>query len=354
MRRVDLLSIVAIVAVVLTVALASAGAQTNEAGESASNVESNAKSPVEAARTPVVDPSSNDAPLIVFLTGDEEYRSEESMPMLARILKRDYGVRVEVLYALAPDGTINPTNVESIPGMEILEQADLLVLFTRFRDLPHDQFRHFLKYVDSQKPIVGFRTATHAFRFRDESSQHRAWNGPKMRELIGQQWITHHGHFGDGKEPLTAVEPVAAKSMHPILRGVKPFNAYSWLYHVSGGGDTLAGDSDPLVEGRSLRSKHAAEGREARYPSEQPVVWTKTYNSAGDGSGRVFFTTLGHPFDFKQESMRKLALNGILWALGQEKQIPQDGANATIVGDYDPNNSGFGDKYKKDLRPAEL
>ncbi len=84
------------------------------------------------------------------------------------------------------------------------------------------------------------------------------------------------------------------------------------------------------------------------------MAWTKTYTGRSGRAARVFFTTLGHPYDFKEASMRKLALNGLLWALGSAALIPDDGANAAIVGEYDPNNSGFGDKYKPNRRPEAL
>lgn len=299
--------------------------------------------------------AANDSvPHVVFVTGDEEYRSEESMPMLARILKRDFGYRVTVCYSLADDGTIAPNNASSIEGLEALESADLMVLFTRFRDLPDEQFRHFLNYVGSGRPIVGFRTATHAFQFKDPESPHRAWNETKIRELVGQKWITHHGHHGDGQQYLTEVTLADGAEEHPILRGVEPFSAYSWLYHVQGGGDTLAGDSRPLLTGRSLISSHAMKGDTARYPLTNPVAWTKTYTGQAGKTGRVFFTTLGHPYDFKDPSMRKLALNGILWALGREDAIAQQGADPTLAAPYEPNNSGFGDKFKAGRKPPKL
>src|SRR5207302_8292676 len=80
-------------------------------------------------------------PHIVFVTGDEEYRSEESMPMLAKILHRDYGFKVTVCYALGKDGTIDTNNLENIAGLDAVDDADLLVTFTRFRKLPDDQLR---------------------------------------------------------------------------------------------------------------------------------------------------------------------------------------------------------------------
>lgn len=301
--------------------------------------------------------AENMKPHVVFVTGDDEYRSEESMPMLAKILKRDYGFDVTVCYSLDEDGTISPGNQKSITGLEALDDADLMVLFTRFRDLPPKQFQHFLKYVKSGKPIVGFRTATHAFRFRDPQSPYKDWNDKKIAALVGQKWITHHGHFGDGHEYLTEVTINEDVKDHPILRGVKPYKAYSWLYHVDGGSDghKLAGDSQPLLTGHSLKSNHEKKGNLDKYPLTNPVAWTKTYLGEDGTRGRVFFTTTAHPFDFKDPNVRKLALNGILWALGREDQIPSQGAKADTVDEYDPNNSGTGpQKYKAGRKPEKI
>ena len=104
-------------------------------------------------------------PHVVFVTGDEEYRSEESMPMLARILERDYGFRVSIAYSLDDKGFVDPNNTKDVTGIEALKSADLLVLFTRFRHWPEAKFQVFLDYIAQGKPLVGFRTATHAFRF---------------------------------------------------------------------------------------------------------------------------------------------------------------------------------------------
>ncbi|MEQ8633272.1 ThuA domain-containing protein [Gimesia maris] len=304
-----------------------------------------------------VETQAAEKPHIVFVTGDDEYRSEESMPMLAQILKRDYGFDVTVCYSLDENGNIAPGNQKSISGLEALDDADLMVLFTRFRDLPPDQFQHFLKYVQSGKPVVGFRTATHAFLFRDPKSPYKEWNDKKIAELVGQKWITHHGHFGDGHEYLTQVTINTEAKDHPILRGVEPYKAYSWLYHVDGGseGHQLAGDSQPLLTGHSLKSGHEMKGNLEKYPLDNPVAWTKTYTGEGGTKGRVFFTTTAHPFDFKDPNVRKLALNGILWSLGMEDQIPTDGAKADLAGEYDPNNSGTGpEKYKIGQKPKKL
>src|SRR6266436_2823620 len=100
---------------------------------------------------------------IVLISGDEEYRSEETLPQLGKILARHHGFKCTALFAIDPkDGTINP-NVSNTPGLEALKDADLVVLFLRFRNLPDDQMKHLVDYIESGKPIIGLRTATHAF-----------------------------------------------------------------------------------------------------------------------------------------------------------------------------------------------
>ncbi len=291
-------------------------------------------------------------PHIVFVMGDEEYRSEESMPMLARILRRELAAKISLCYAVDSLGFVNPNVKDHIQGLSALETADLMVLFTRFRALPKEELAFIADYVESGKPVVGFRTATHAFKY-EENGPLYFYNDEWPTKVFGQKWITHHGHFSDGHDPLTQVSPIENRSSK-ILNGVLPFKAFSWLYHVDGGNHELYGDSKPLLMGRSLRSKHEMENRLDEFPLENPVAWTKTYTGTQDKTARVFFTTLGHPYDFKEESMRKLAINGIYWALGREKEIPEQGTNVFIEGSYHPNNSGFGDKFKKNLHPETI
>ncbi len=283
-------------------------------------------------------------PHIVFVIGDEEYRSEESMPMLAKILQRELNAEISLCFPVDSAGYINPNQLDHIDNLEKLSSADLAVFFMRFRRLPDDELNYILEFVESGKPIIGFRTSTHSFLYEDSARQYL--NNQWPTQVFGQQWITHHGHFDDGDNPLTSVE-LLDSVQSGILNGVSSFGAYSWLYHVDGGDWNLAGDSKPLLKGTALKSNHEMNDRLDRFQLTNPVAWTKTHKGA-----RVFFTTLGHPFDFKQESMRKLALNGIYWAL--EIDIPVDGVNAEIEGTYDPNNSGFGTKFKREVKPYQL
>lgn len=304
-------------------------------------------------------------PKIVFLTGDEEYRSEESMPMLARILRRDFDVETHVGFSVDEHGFVDPNAAQSLTGTEHLADADLLVLFLRFRQPDEAAFQRILDYLAAGKPIVAFRTSTHAFRFPvgspwedwgnqpDPTFVHSFGGGALTRELVGQKWITHHGHFDDGAAPLTEVSLESASADHPILRGVMPFKAYSWLYHVHGGEHTIAGDPTFLLTGKALRSNHEKAGRLDQFPLNNPVAWAN-HHHFGEEPGRVFTTTLGHPYDFKSPAMRRLALQGILWALGQEESIPDEGIGVDLVAPYEPNNSGFGDKFKPGHHPEDF
>src|ERR1700678_4472395 len=135
---------------------------------------------------------------IVLISGDEEYRSEESMPQLAKILSTYHGFHCTVLFAINPkDGMIDPNQLNNIPGLEALDSADLMVILTRFRDLPDDQMKHIVDYVESGKPIVGIRTATHAFQFKSSTTYAKySWNsadGGFGRLVFGETWINHHG-----------------------------------------------------------------------------------------------------------------------------------------------------------------
>jgi uncharacterized protein len=289
-----------------------------------------------------------DKPYVVFVTGDEEYRSEESMPMLAEILERNYGWKTKVCYAIDPaDGTINPSYKENIAGLEALKEADLMVVYTRFRKLPAAQLQMIIDYTNSGKPLAGFRTTTHAVLY-DEGPLAK-WNDGLGRDVFGQKWITHHGHHGH--QHLTDVELMAGQESHPVLRGVGPFKAYSWLYHVDGGNHKLSPVDALLLKGTSLVSSHQMAGKLEEFPLVQPVAWTRTYTGETGKSSRVFFTTLGEPWDFESESMRRLAINGFFWALGKEGEIPAAGTKVDVKEPFEISKSGFGTHVPGKLPP---
>jgi len=254
-------------------------------------------------------------PHVVFVTGDDEYRSEITMPFIAELLGRKREFECTVLYAVDPaTGKPNPKYQKNIEGLEALKTADLAVFFLRFRALPDKQMKLILDYVNSGKPIVGLRTSTHAFRY-PAGHKNEKYNEKFGIDVFGQKWITHHGH-----KSTTEVSIIPEMRQHPILRGIYgSFPCSSWLYHVT----PLAGDCKPLLMGNAVNSNITKN--QNKYPLTQPVAWTKTYNGA-----RVFFTTLGHPKDFEEYAVRRLLMNGIYWASG--KEVPEGGALAEPKG----------------------
>ena len=101
---------------------------------------------------------------VVLISGDEEYRSEEAMPVLAGILSRHHGFDCRMVFAIDPkSGIVDPNNRSNIPGLEALADADLMFIGTRFRDLPDEQMAHIDAYLKTGRPVIGMRTATHAF-----------------------------------------------------------------------------------------------------------------------------------------------------------------------------------------------
>jgi type 1 glutamine amidotransferase len=249
-------------------------------------------------------------PRVVFVTGDHEYSSEETMPLIAAELEKRYGMQTQVLKS-HPDENAE----ENIPGLEGLEKADLAVLFLRWRRLPKEQVEHLQKYLDSGKPVVAFRTTTHAFNY-PKGHELEKWNAFAADYLGGPPgWGNGHTHYGHKSSTDVSIIPAAANN--PILTGVeKTFHVRSWLYHVLP--KYPPSDSKQLLIGRAVDP----ERKEA---IDNPVAWTWK-NKAG---GRVFMTTLGHPEDFQVESVQRLVINGIHWALG--KPVPKKWAGKINV-----------------------
>jgi type 1 glutamine amidotransferase len=264
------------------------------------------------------------------------------MPMIAAILKREINAKISLCFAQDSLGNINPNKSNNIGNLEALNTADLAVFFCRFRTLPNEQLKFITSYIGSGKPVAGFRTSTHTFLYKEEAMKY--FNNEWAKKIFGQQWITHHGHFDDGKYPLTDVR---VTEDHVITTGIKPFNAYSWLYHVDGGDWKLNPNAKPFMTGVALKTNH--EHELDKFQISNPVAWTNSYDGSRGKAARVFFTTLGHPYDFKNENMRRLAVNGILWAMGKEASISPT-LNVTPVTPYEPSNSGFGEKYIKGIK----
>ena len=296
---------------------------------------------------------------VVLISGDEEYRSEEALPQLGKILARHHGFKCTVLFAIDPTtGTINPNVNNNIPGLEHLKSADLMVIFTRFRNLPDEQMRHVAEYLDAGKPVVGLRTATHAFNNgnRKEYSKYswgsrKEWEGGFGRYVLGETWINHHG--AHGSQATRGIIAPGAKD-HPILRGIKDGDVFgpTDVYTVR---LPLPGDSKPLVLGQVVAGMKP-DDKPLPGPKNDPmmpVAWVKTYQGVGGKVGRVFTTTMGASQDLAHEGTRRLVVNGCLWAVGLEDRIPEK-IMVNLVGEYNPSPFRSVKDWKGTVRPADL
>ena len=294
----------------------------------------------------------NNTKHIVFVTGDEEYRSEESMPQLAKILAMHHGFKCTVLFAINKEtGKIDPQTVDNIPGLEVLQNADLMVLFLRFRELPDKQMKYIIDYTNSGKPIIGLRTSTHSFYYRKHpdspyakySFRDEQFKGGYGRQVLGETWINHYG-----KHQEESTRGLITKGMenHPIVKGCEDIWGPSDVYDIT----TLFGDCKPLIIGQVLKGM-SPKDQPNQNKAPVPVAWTKTYTGQHGKTARVFTTTMGHGGDFKSEGFRRLIVNACYWCLNMEDQI-QPGSKVDFVGEYNPNPIGFA-KHKKGLVPSD-
>lgn len=296
---------------------------------------------------------------IVLVSGDEEYRSEEALTQLGKILARHHGFDCTVLYAIDPaTGDISPDTVDNIPGLEALRTADLMVIATRFRNLPDEQMREIDAYLRAGRPVVGMRTATHAFNIpAGRAFHHYSWKQQTEvmpqgfgRHVLGETWIAHHGNHG--KESTRGlVAPGAAE--HPILRGINDGDIWGPT-DVYGVRLPLPGDARPLVLGQVLSGMQPGSAPVVGPKNEplMPVAWTKTYSVAGGQAGRVFATTMGAATDLVAAGTRRLLVNGCYWAVGLEARIPA-AANVDLVGEFVPTAFSF-NGARKGVKPADL
>ncbi len=243
--------------------------------------------------------SRAEKPLVVFVTGDHEYSGELTLPLIAAELETNYNVRTKVLRAY-PDHN----GEKDIPGLEGLKDADLVVFFLRWRLLPQNQLDYIDAYLKSGKPVMGFRTTTHAFNYPKDDPRVR-WNSFGEFAFGGPPgWGGPHKHTHYGHTSTTDVRVIPDQVKNPILTGVAPdFHAASWLYHVLPG--YPVNGSVPLLMGHAVNPENKSA-------IDNPVAWTWQ----NEWGGKTFFTTLGHPDDFKVEAMQRLVINAIHWALG--------------------------------------
>jgi hypothetical protein len=280
---------------------------------------------------------------IVLIAADQEYRSEYSMPMLAKLLAKHHGFHCTVLFSLNKDNDVDPTQkirwedktvMHNIPGLEHLAKCDLVILFSRLLSLPPEQLQHIYNYLDSGNPIMGIRTANHGFI---------DWNytkdGKKIDFGVGVLGGAFRKHHGRWQQDSTRGILVEQNKEHPILKGVRDIWGTSDVYRTYKEDSNLPEDCLPLVNGQPLMGrKHDDAVNSELIPL--PVAWVKTWTGNTGHSARVFHTTMGSAQDFQSEGLRRLTVNAAYWCLQLESQI-DDQSRMDTVGEYTPPDSGF-------------
>ena len=280
---------------------------------------------------------------IVLIAGDEEYRSEEALPMLAGILTR-HGFACRVVFPIDPaSGCVDPDHVGNLPGLEALADADLMIISTRFRDLPEAQMACIDTYLRSGRPLIGIRTATHAFRCASSGafakysfdSNVPGWEGGFGRRVLGECWVAHHGQHGvEGTRGV--VEPTHAT--HPILRGVAEVFGPSDVYTVR----DLPADAQVLLRGQVTQdlTPSSLPVTDARNQPMMPLVWLRRHRGEDGHDNQVLCTTIGAAVDFASADLRRLLVNACYWLTGLGKHIRSDGA-VDPVDPYRPSPFGL-------------
>lgn len=290
---------------------------------------------------------------VVFLTGDEEYRSEEGLPMLAKILSQRHGFKCTVLFAIDPDGTINPDNSTSVPGISALDSADAIVMLLRYRAWPDEAMKHFVDALERGVPIIALRTSTHAFNYPANSpTAYKSFN-TFGKKVLGEEWVNHWGRH---KQEATRgiLEPSALQD--PILRGVAEIFGDTDVYEayppadakILVRGQVLAGmkPSDPPA---NYRKKRADQKEQGINDPMMAVAWTRLDKNASGKENRIFCTTLGSATDLQNEGLRRLVVNAVYGGLGLP--IPAK-ADVAYVDEYRPTMYGF-KGYRRGLRPSD-
>lgn len=314
------------------------------------------------------DGNSPESKHIVLVSGDEEYRSEEALPQLAKILSEHHGFKCTVLFAQDPEkpGIVNANYAKNISGLESLKKADMMVLFTRFRALPNIQMQYFENYLKAGKPLIGIRTATHAFNFKkgsitDFAHYSNGYAGKKTewidgfgRLVLGEKWHTHHGHH---KNQSTRGVIAESATSHSITNGIDSGSIWGPT-DVYGVRLPLPGDSKPIILGQVINRAGefdendiffgmkptdkalATENNEGLKVNDvlMPIVWTKSYQIPGGRQGKAVASTIGAATDMLNESVRRLLVNSIFWAM--DETVPEK-ANVDLIGDYKPSAYGF-------------
>ena len=285
---------------------------------------------------------------IVLISAEQEYRSEQSMPMLAKILSQHHGFDCTVLFGVNDRGEVDPTmpvypekgkedqfKEHHIPGLEHLASADLVIFFTRLLTLPQSELQQIVDYVDSGKPMIALRTANHGFR---RPLPYKI-NGKQVRwgeDILGGTFLNHHGRWhADSTRGFFDKE----HTMHPILTGVTDIWGDSDVYRTYKEDTSLPAECKALVWGQPLMGRKPDD-----LPNDKleplPIAWVKPWQTSQGKIARVFHCTMGSGIDLKNPGLRRLVINSAYWCMEMEDAISAS-RSVEIVGSYNPLESGF-------------
>lgn len=273
---------------------------------------------------------------IVLVAGDEEYRTEESMPMLAKILSKRHGFKCTVVFSMDAEGAtyIDPNNQQGIVGLAALDQADLMIIGTRFRNPSEQEAVHVTKFLNAGKPVIGIRTATHAFKGKGNFGG-LSYDDFGLK-ILGETWVSHHGgHKSQGGRGI--VEADQAK--HPILNGVgevfTPSDIYGVIHLKENEVDTVL-LRGAVTESLDPKSPNITGPKNDKL---QPLAWLHTYRRPdGSGMGKSFCTTAGASVDLVDEDLRRLIVNAAYHLM--DLTVPAK-ADVTYVDPFYPSFYGF-------------
>jgi nicotinamidase-related amidase/type 1 glutamine amidotransferase len=228
----------------------------------------------------------------VIVMAEPEYATDRTLPKFAaEELGKDF--RVSLVFGCQSDPA-------ELPGLEALADADVLVVSVRRRALKPAHMKLLRDYVARGKPVLGIRTACHAFSLRGARppaglETWESWDA----DVFGGHYVGHHG-----TSDRVTVRPAAKATDNPLFNALaaktsasgEPLVGNGSLYRVR----PLASSATPLFIG-SIPGK-----------ADEPVAWI---NQRSDG-GKSFYTSLGHPDDLSEPVFRTMLVAALHWLTG--------------------------------------
>jgi hypothetical protein len=288
---------------------------------------------------------------VVLLAGDEEYRSEEGLPLLGKILSQRHGFKATVVFPIDPKtGVIDPNNQSNLPGLDTLRDADCAIMLWRFRNPPAEDLKHFADYFEAGKPIIALRTSTHAFNIKDPKHPYAMWDwqapapwtGGFGQHVLGETWISHHGDHGS-QATRGIIAPGAENN--PLLRGVTDVFGPSDVYGIK----NLPADATVLLLGQVVAGMKPTDPPVdgPKNNPMMPLAWTREFKNDKGTVNKIMTTTMGAATDLESEGLRRLIVNTVYAFTGLD--VPAM-ADVTPVGEFKPTNFGF-NTFVKDVKP---